>query len=140
MNKHQKLAIIIAPFLAIGGYVATDYYQQYKSRAELQHKAGRMQLQGECKLPEHPCTFTINDLRITLQRDTQESNELSLTANYPLDGVTLAFGQLPPVKMHHGKDQQHWQTQMPASLNGGLRLVTSVQKIFYFAEIAETTK
>ena len=42
MNKHKKLALIVAPFLLIGGYVAADYYAAAQARAEMDNKAGRL--------------------------------------------------------------------------------------------------
>jgi hypothetical protein len=85
MNRHTKLALIIAPFLAIGGYGATDYYMRNKSHDE---QLLKLNLEGECNLTSRPCTLTADQISIELHHSGQETQ---LKTTFPLDLVTVSF-------------------------------------------------
>lgn len=85
MNRHTKLALIIAPFLAIGGYGATDYYMRNKNHDE---QLLKLNLEDNCNLTSHPCKLSADQISIELQHNGQETQ---LTTTFPLDLVTVSF-------------------------------------------------
>ena len=85
MNRHTKLALVIAPFLAIGGYGATDYYMRNKTHEE---QLLKLNLEQDCNLTTRPCTLTADQISIELQH---RGNETLLVTTFPLDLATISF-------------------------------------------------
>ena len=136
MNKHQKLAIIIAPFLIIGGYVAADYYAVAKERAELQGKAIQFDLEKPCDLHTTPCILHQGNAKMKIVA-IPSSNQLSLLSNYPIEGATISLDGGKPQPFLMERDRNHWRTNIEniPSKPTQLRLATSINKMFYFADI-----
>ena len=137
MNRHQKLAIIIVPFLIIGGYVAADYYVLAKEKATLQGKALQLELQEPCDLYTTACILKQGNAKMKLKAIPSLNGQLSLLSNYPLEGVTLSLDDGKPQPLLMGSDGNHWQTNIEniTLKPKQLRLVTSINKMFYFADI-----
>lgn len=136
MNKHQKLAILIAPFLIIGGYVAADYYMLAKQEAVLQQQIHRFELSAPCNLHTQYCHLKTGALELQLSLN-QSKQQLRLRSNHALDGATISLNRNKAKPLYKEHDPLHWQ--MTTDANGTtlnkLRLATSVNKVFYFAEI-----
>jgi hypothetical protein len=54
MNLHTQVAIVVAPFLLIGGYVATDYYLIDKAE---KNNLFKLTVQGKCHILDEKCTL-----------------------------------------------------------------------------------
>ncbi len=138
MNRHTKIAIIIAPFLAVGGYIAADYYDEITKRNE---NLFELEVQGQCNLSIKPCQLVNNQLSLTL------SNNDGLTeikSNFPLDELSFSFidtnQKEKSYQMSYQTDKKHWQAkteisdQLKHSSKLKLRLITIINKGYYFVE------
>ncbi len=139
MNKHQKLAMLVAPFLIIGGYVAADYYAAAQARAEMDNKAGRLTTVDGCNLQVNKCTLQKGNLEMKLMLDPDDQHQLLLVSNEALEGVSLALDNTEPAKMTLNGDNQHWKIGLtaPVKANTTLKLITSINEVLYFIEIGE---
>ncbi|MEE9302392.1 MAG: hypothetical protein V3U84_01270 [Thiotrichaceae bacterium] len=136
MNKHQRLALIVAPFLLIGGYIAADYYDVAQQKVAMAEKAGRLTLVDGCNLQTNSCTLQKGGLELQLK--AVGSGKLLLTSNEALEGATLAIGDDEPKGMLKSNDNKHWEIQLPENAIKAttMKLVTSINQVFYFAEIS----
>ncbi len=124
MNRHLKIAFIVAPFLSIGGYALVDQYQHY----QLQQQARALfplKVDGDCSLrPDGGCRLrsATLDLRLVL-RDGAASGDLVLIveSSQPLAGGKLGYGpaseKLPQrtLQQDADADARHWRVTIPRS-------------------------
>jgi type VI protein secretion system component VasA len=138
MNAHQKLAILIAPFLIILGYIAADYYLAASNSTSTvaQEKSQALFLQHACDLHTVACRLTGANIELVLQLNSAKT-QLWVTANKPLKGVTLALDQHPPQQLRSiNHNAQTWQMAITQSTSyTRLKLVSATAGQFYFAEI-----
>ncbi len=137
MNKHQKLALLIAPFLLIGGYIAADYYSIAKEKTAMEQKAGRLKAVDGCNLQADACTLQKGPLEIKLRVNPSLAEQLLLVSNHSLDGVTIAFGGASPEVMSMGSDNKHWNISLSSDAiePAKIKLITSINEVFYFADV-----
>jgi hypothetical protein len=86
MNRHTKLAVFIMPFLAILGYVASDYYIEHQASA---HRTYQLQPKGNCdalKQSAESCVLVAGTFAVNV-KDTAGTTEINAT--FPLDSATL---------------------------------------------------
>lgn len=144
MNKHQKIAVIVAPFLAIGGYVATDYYVQYKNSAR---KLYKLSLTNACNFAKNNlCELAGGGLILKLS-DT--NGKTRVVSNYPLDMVTISVlnekSEESIYRMEIENDRQHWVVMRnnsidvaPLSSSVTLRISAAIKNAFYLSEFKVT--
>ncbi len=108
MNRHVKLAIIIAPFLAIGGYIASDYYMANKPQEE---QLLKLNLGGSCDMVQIPCTLTAEGLSMQM---SDENGNTRVRSSYPMDRISVSFvdseGQETVHHLAPSEDRKLWQT------------------------------
>jgi hypothetical protein len=142
MTRDKKIALFIAPFLIIGGYIAADYYAEYKVAEQAkQKKVYELSLQGTCDISKNSCLL----INANLQLELSDSKGItSLKSSYPLDQVTFSY--LDTARKEHryqfsqGVDRQHWGKatklstlyQQVSPLK--LRLIVTINTAYYFAE------
>jgi len=130
MNRHVKLAIILAPFLAIGGYIAADYYS-----INAQQKQVLLPLtgQGECHLANARCLLTNGDLQVNL---SVSDSMLSLMSSHSLDQVLVSVNSKEPIVLIQGKNTLRWHSAEKINARGNkLRLFIRIEKARYIAEV-----
>lgn len=143
MNKHKRIAILVAPFLLIGGFIAADFYQKQRS-----DKLPRLQASGDCRPLQNNCRLGAGELQlnISMQRSEQLMYfTLMLDSSQPLEDVLIAVGNgspdAMPVRLEADQQATHWHKPM---LLGSqldmekliLRLVVTYKGGNYFAELA----
>lgn len=138
MNKHTKMAIIIAPFLIVGGYIAADYYAQEQDKSK---NLFQLSLEGQCDLTRNPCILSNTQLTLTL---SDRDGMTKIESNHPLEEVILSFvndyNKEIRYKMKSGEDQQYWKAKTEASslLSQSselkMRLISIVNNGYYFSE------
>lgn len=143
----MKIAIVVAPFLLIGGYIAADYYQSSKESEILEAAAKktaafRLERDPACQLPTGKCVLKKNNLLLTLGVDRDSYH---LQSSHALDGVTLGLAQYDrvtqPVQMQPDQDRKGWHTLMRPLSNLKLdsplllRLAVEQDDVRYYAEI-----
>ena len=140
MNRHKKVAIIVAPFLAIGGYVATDYYTQYKKNNT--QNLFKLSVTDDCDLASNRCELTGGGLELKLS-DT--NGKTSVVSNHPLDMVTIsvlnAVSGESVYRMEMDNDQKHWVVMRDIFTDGvdsplplTMRISAVVENTFFISE------
>ncbi|HIQ07282.1 MAG TPA: hypothetical protein EYH35_02365 [Thiotrichaceae bacterium] len=130
MNRHLKLAVILAPFLAIGGYIAADYYS-----TNAQEKQLLLPLTGqdECHLVNARCLLTNGDLQVNL---SVSDSMLSLMSSHSLDQVLVSVNSKEPIVLIQGKNTLRWHSAEKINARGNkLRLFIRIEKARYIAEV-----
>ena len=111
MTKDLKLALIVAPFLAILGFVAIELWLSSTAK---QTKLVVLAMKGACDITGQGCLLQSGDLKLNI---TDNAGMTQLNSTYPLDKVTLFLvddNQLMtpyPLTMH--KNRYYWQTATP---------------------------
>ncbi len=132
MNKHTKLAILVAPILAVIGYIASDYYVEYQAN---QPKIFQLTQQDTCSISEKKCLLISGDFKINIYN---ERNKTILNATFPLDEVTLFVvdnsNNAQPYAMSVKDNPYYWQTEVLLVPEQTLRLIAAIKGSKYIAE------
>lgn len=94
LNRHLRIAILIAPFLGIGGYGLADYFLAPKQERETQFF--ELVAEGQCNLTINQCKFKHEKLEVSLVREAASEEGLlriDVRTNQPLRGVKFALVQ-----------------------------------------------
>jgi len=135
----MKLAIVIAPFLLVGGYIAADYYSELQSEKKNLFK---LVVQGSCNIIANQCSLKHDRLVLKLS-DQQGSTRI--TSNHPLDsaGMSIVDNNNKELQYPLSSDNERliWQasTQL-ASLSEKtpqqkIRIIVTLNKGYYFSEL-----
>ncbi len=107
MNKDTRLAIILAPFLLIGGYVISDQYLESKSAAPGMFT---LEVQGECAPFSSDCILQSGDMQINIT-DTQGLTKAN--TSYPVDTVAISLVYRDGKEVIYGLEkagnEQYWE-------------------------------
>ncbi len=138
MHKHTKMAIVIAPFLIVGGYIAADYYAQEQDKSK---NLFQLSLEGQCDLTKNPCILSNAQLTLTL---SDQYGVTRIESNHPVEEMILSFvndyNKEIRYKMKSDESQQYWQAKTEASslLSQSselkMRLISIVNNGYYFSE------
>lgn len=138
MNKHTKIAIVVAPFLIVGGYIAADYYDQEQQKSK---NLFQLSVQGQCNLLHKPCLLSNNQLSLTL---SNLNGLTSVKSSHSLEQLTFSMvasnNKESSYKMRPLADKKNWQAKTAISDNLKitsklkLRLVALINKGFYYSE------
>jgi hypothetical protein len=85
MNKHTKTAFIIAPFLAIGGYIAAGYYADVQINKE---RALTLSPHGQCQIKQGHCILSNGQLQVRL---SQTAVGIDLATTHPIDHAVISL-------------------------------------------------
>ncbi|MCW8865513.1 MAG: hypothetical protein OQK09_05590 [Colwellia sp.] len=83
MNRHLKVAFMVAPFLAVLGYIGADYYNESKANKT---KVIQLVPEGHCDVINKSCVLKSGDFKVNVS-DTEGVTEVNST--FPLDSATL---------------------------------------------------
>jgi len=83
VNKHTKIAILIAPILAVLGFAATDMYREHQAS---QKRIFVMQVQDKCDINANQCVLKSDQFLLSL---SNENGDTVINSTYPLDTATL---------------------------------------------------
>jgi hypothetical protein len=107
MNKHTKLAIFIAPFLLVGGYIASDAYLDHKAN---QPKIFQLQTSGNCDLLGKGCLQQSGDMQVMI---TDENGITKANTSYPVDSVAISLvfpnGDETIYGLEQDTNQHYWK-------------------------------
>lgn len=144
MTRDKKIALFIAPFLLIGGYIAADYYAEYKAAEQAKQKRiYELSLQGTCDISKNSCLLSNDNLQLEL---SDNEGITSLKSSYPLDSVTFSYldaaRREQSYQFTQAMDRQHWQqaTKLSTLSHQGssltLRLIVTINTAYYFSEFS----
>lgn len=83
MNKHTKIAILVAPVLAVLGYAATDMYSEHQAAEK---RVFVMQPQAPCDIKAEKCVLQSGEFLLSF---SDKNGETVINSTYPLDTATL---------------------------------------------------
>jgi hypothetical protein len=83
MNKHLKLGFMVAPFLAILGFVGADYYEEAKANDS---KIIQLSPEGHCDIINQSCILKSGEFKVNIY---DEAGITEINSTFPLDSATL---------------------------------------------------
>ena len=140
MSKHKIIAVLMAPFLAIAGFIAAGYFTDSEApmRAFI--------LERECRLSENSCELKTLGLTVGLSSsdviEPGRSINIQLNSSEKLNDVLISLAnkkqQSSPFRLNE-KENNQWRGSVviaeDTKLNKlRLRLVIDWQKNIYFAD------
>ncbi|HIP52565.1 MAG TPA: hypothetical protein EYH03_00955 [Chromatiales bacterium] len=137
MNRHLKLAILVAPFLALGGYIAAGYFA---SDTDPGKPALPLVTEGPCLPYDKGCLLKGIRLVLKLQIDRQDGKGLSISTSRPLEGVTLQIvddRQTSPRQLQQ-INPLLWRltSSEPIASSTRIRIAAAARNAHYFGEIS----
>lgn len=144
MNTHTKIAIFIAPFLLIGGYIASDQYLEYKAN---QPKIFKLQTVGSCDILNQGCLQQSGDMQLKI---TDENGVTKVNTSFPVDSVAISLvypnGDETIYGLEAPKNPQFWErtTDIRSALSDSnstqtLRLMVKMKGHTYLNEFTNST-
>jgi hypothetical protein len=107
MNKDTRLAIILAPFLLVGGYIVSDQYLESKSD---DGKIFALKPQGQCAPFTADCILHSGDMQINI---TDDNGITKANTSYPSDTVAISLvykeGKEVIYALEQAASPQYWQ-------------------------------
>ncbi len=140
MNKHTKLAIVIAPFLAIGGYIATGYYADAKMKKAFgKERYLQLAVQGKCQIKAGSCKMKNGDFLLNLEQTPQG---IHLATTHPISNAVISLvsdnNQEKLYKLKQDKNALNWQMDVDSKQlqeARSVRLMLMINKVSYLAEV-----
>lgn len=109
MNRDQKIALLLAPFLLVGGFVATELYLGSKDAPT---QLFELEAAGECRLFDGDCILQSGDMQVNV---TDADGLTQVNSSYPADSVALSLvyrdGQEVVYEFDRLANPQYWQRQ-----------------------------
>lgn len=138
MNRHKKLAIIVAPFLFICGYIVTDYYSEaQKDKVEQQAKIKQLTLVSACNLQSTACVLKNDSLSLTLTlKNNALQPQLWVQSDKPLKGIKIALNSVKPFSLSMDTSTD-WHIDTDSNLKKpyDIKLAASHEDMIYYAEM-----
>ncbi len=144
MNRHTKMALMVAPFLILGGYIASDFYVENKAN---QKRVFNMVPFGHCDVINQKCILKSGDFEVNIY---DNDGKTTVNSTFPLDSATLflvsAESQVNAYPLGMSSSPYYWQSQTPLrqeiSNKGGkykLRVIANIKGGQYIAEFYTQT-
>jgi len=115
-NKHTKMALFVAPFLAIIGWIGSDIWlESQKMKSSLYSLSLE---KGFCNVAKQNCVVSSGDMHFTLYQQKQHT---FLNGTLPMDDAVILLvepdGSALSKQMIRIKEQNqyYWQTELPAN-------------------------
>lgn len=83
MNRHLKVAFMVAPFLAVLGFVGADYYNENKAAEK---KIIELKPEGNCDIINQNCILASGEFKLNI---SDEEGITEINSTFPLDSATL---------------------------------------------------
>jgi hypothetical protein len=144
MNKHVKIAIMVAPFLAILGFVGTDYYEEAQANEK---KIIQLAPEGKCDVINKDCVLISGEYKVNI---SHEAGVTEVNSTFPLDTATLFLvdknDKMTPYPLGMKKSPYYWRNNTPLGdlvANQGdsykLRLIAQIKGGQYISEFYTET-
>jgi len=83
MNKHLKVAFMVAPILAVLGFVGADYYEESEASKV---KITELAPEGHCDIINSRCVLKSGEFKVNI---SDEGGVTEVNSTFPLDTATL---------------------------------------------------
>ncbi|MGJ8678910.1 hypothetical protein [Paraglaciecola sp.] len=145
MNKHTRTAFMVAPILAVIGYIAADYYAQGQAEKP---KVIQLLPVENCDVINQECILKAGDFKVNV---FDKSNLTTVNSTFPLDNATLFLvdkNNTPtayPLGMIQSPYYWHAETNLRELISDTgqsytLRLVLNIKGGSYISEFTTTTQ
>jgi len=145
VNKHTKIAILIAPILAVLGFAATDMYEEHEASEK---RIFVMKVQDQCDINAGKCVLKSDQFLLSL---SNKEGKTVINSTYPLDTATLFIVdsgnkvQAHPLGMISSPYYWRAKTDLPQILatSGArqkLRVIANIKGGSYISEFTSTTQ
>lgn len=135
---------MVAPFLAILGYIGADFYKENQAQ---QSKVIQLVPEGHCDVINQSCILASGEFKINV---SDEAGVTEINSTFPLDSATLFLvdqsDKMTPYPLGMQKSPYYWQspTQLRslASSKGDsykLRLIAKIKGGQYISEFYTQT-
>jgi len=140
MNKHTKVAVLVAPLLAVLGYITSDYYIESEAN---ESKLVTLQAEAPCAVLAGECILISGDFKINV---FDKAGTTVINSTFPLDKAVLFLVDdeniATPYPLTQVQSNYYWQAQTPlrelanasASTSYKLRLIASIKGGDYISE------
>jgi len=144
MNKHLKMAFMVAPFLAILGFVGADLYEENKAAEE---KITQLVPEGHCDIINQSCVLKSGEFKVNI---SDKNGVTEVNSTFPLDTATLFLvdeqDKMTAYPLGLQKSPYYWQSKTQlrelASHKGDsykLRLILKIKGGQYISEFTTQT-
>jgi len=144
MNKHTKIAIFVAPFLLLGGYIAADYYLENDAK---ENKVFKLENDGHCDVFNQKCILTTGEMKVSIE---QRGQKTIVNTTYPVEEAILfvvnSEKDVTPHNMKMLETPYYWQSDTVLAdklANKGdsakLRIIVKYQGDQYIAQFYSQT-
>ncbi|WP_017222228.1 hypothetical protein [Moritella dasanensis] len=138
MNKHTKVAVLVAPLLAVFGYIASDYF--------IENDADETKLitlipESSCAVLAGECVLVSGDFKVNV---FDKAGSTVINSTFPLDEAVLFLvdgnNNATPYPLTQVQSNYYWQAQTPlrelaaTSASYKLRLIASIKGGNYISE------
>jgi hypothetical protein len=146
MNKHLKVAFMVAPILAVLGFVGADYYEESEASKV---KITELIPEGHCDIINNSCVLKSGEFKVNI---SDEAGVTEVNSTFPLDTATLFLvdkhDNMTAYPLGMQKSPYYWRskTQLDSFVpNKGdrykLRLIAKIKGGQYISEFyTQTTK
>lgn len=111
MNKHTRLAFIVAPFLAVIGYIGADYYEEAQAN---NNKVIQLSVEGLCDVINKRCVLTSGEFKVNI---ADEAGITEINSTFPLDRATLFLvdknNKMTSYPLGMKKSPYYWRSSTP---------------------------
>ncbi|MBU2892144.1 hypothetical protein KO495_02250 [Colwellia sp. D2M02] len=111
MNKHTKLAFMVAPFLAIFGFIGADFYEEAKANDE---KIVQLSPEGHCDVINQSCILSSGEFQVSF---ADKDGVIEVNSTFPLDTATLFLvdknDKMTPYPLGMKKSPYYWYSSTP---------------------------
>jgi len=140
MNKHTKVAVLVAPLLAVLGYITSDYYIESEAN---ESKLITLQAEPSCAVLAGECILISGDFKVNV---FDKAGTTVINSTFPLDKAVLFLVDeeniATPYPLAQVQSNYYWQAQTPlrelantgASTSYKLRLIASIKGGDYISE------
>ncbi len=108
MNKHTRLAFMVAPFLAVFGFIGADYYEEAQAN---DNKIIQLSPEGHCDIINQSCVLISGDFKVNI---SDNAGVTEVNSTFPLDSATLFLvdksDQVTPYPLGMQKSPYYWRS------------------------------
>jgi len=144
MNRHLKVAFMVAPFLGILGYIGADYYNENEASKT---KIIQLVPEGDCDVINQSCILKSGEFKINV---SDKGGVTEINTTFPLDSVTLFLvddaDQMTPYPLGMKESPYYWKNKTNLRNLAGnkgdsykLRLIAKIKGGQYIAEFNTQT-
>jgi len=145
VNRHTKIAIFIAPFLAIIGFAITDMYEEQQAAEK---RIFTMSVQNQCDIKAKNCILESDEFLLSI---SHQRGETLINSTYPLDTATLFLvdqdNNATSFSLGMTDNPYYWRAktnlgaliEKPGS-DQKLRIIANIKGGSYISEFTSTTQ